>query len=110
MREVDTLFHGAGHLIQMASPERHDEKWKKWTIDTLPIIPEEYIYEISKSTKKQYGVLKKLLNDKNIDTVVNACDAGREGELIFRLVYNQAKCKKIQRLWISSNFPLLIKT
>ena len=51
----------------MASPERHNEKWKKWTIDTLPIIPEEYIYEVSKSTKKQYGVLKKLLNDKNID-------------------------------------------
>lgn len=56
-----------GHLIQMASPERLDEKWKKWTIDTLPIIPEEYIYEVSKSTKKQYGVLKKFLNDKNID-------------------------------------------
>ncbi|HHD3275408.1 TPA: toprim domain-containing protein, partial [Streptococcus pyogenes] len=74
-----------GHLIQMTSPERHDEKWKKWTIDTLPIIPEEYIYEVSKSTKKQYGVLKTLLNDKNIDTVINACDAGREGELIFRL-------------------------
>ena len=92
-----------GHLIQMASPDKIDEKWKKWTIDTLPIIPEEYIYEVSKSTKKQYGVLKKLLNDKNIDTVINACDAGREGELIFRLVYNQAKCKKkIQRLWISS--------
>ncbi|HGD1459199.1 TPA: DNA topoisomerase III [Streptococcus agalactiae] len=92
-----------GHLIQMASPEIHDEKWKKWTIDTLPIIPEEYIYEVSKSTRKQYGVLKKLLNDKNINTVINACDAGREGELIFRLVYNQAKCKKkIQRLWISS--------
>ena len=83
-----------GHLIQMASPDKIDEKWKKWTIDTLPIIPEEYIYEVSKSTKKQYGVLKKLLNDKNIDTVINACDAGREGELIFRLVYNQAKCKK----------------
>ena len=92
-----------GHLIQMASPDKIEEKWKKWTIDTLPIIPEEYIYEVSKSTKKQYGVLKKLLNDKNIDTVINACDAGREGELIFRLVYNQAKCKKkIQRLWISS--------
>ena len=60
-----------GHLIQMASPERHDEKWKKWTIENLPIIPEEYIYEVSKSTKKQYGVLKKLLNDKNIDTVIN---------------------------------------
>lgn len=55
-----------------------------------------------KALKKQYGVLKKFLNDKNIDTVINACDAGREGKLIFILVYNQAKCKKIQRLWISS--------
>ena len=92
-----------GHLIQMANPDKIDEKWKKWTIDSLPIIPEEYIYEVSKVTKSQYLILKKLLNDKNVDTVVNACDAGREGELIFRLVYNQAKCKKkIQRLWISS--------
>ncbi|MBU5669277.1 DNA topoisomerase 3 [Peptoniphilus sp. MSJ-1] len=100
-----------GHLIQMVSPDKIDEKWKKWTIDTLPIIPEEYIYEVSKSTKKQYGVLKKLLNDKNIDTVINACDAGREGELIFRLVYDEAKCKKkIQRLWISSMEDSAIKS
>lgn len=92
-----------GHLIQMANPDSYDEKYVKWNIADLPIIPNEYKYEVSKSTKKQFTTLKKLMNDKEIDTVVNACDAGREGESIFRLVYNEAKCKKkIERLWISS--------
>ena len=68
----------------------------------LPIIPREYKYEIAKSTKKQFTILKELMNDKDIDIVINACDAGREGEAIFRLVYNQANCKKkMKRLWIS---------
>ena len=92
-----------GHLIQMSNPDKIDEKWKTWSLKNMPIIPGEYKYEITKATKKQYAVLKKLLDSDRVDTVVNACDAGREGELIFRLVYNQAKCKKkIQRLWISS--------
>ena len=92
-----------GHLIQMANPDKYDDKYKKWTIKDLPIIPNEYKYEVSKNTKKQYEVLKKLLNDKSVSVVINACDAGREGELIFRLVYEQTKCKKkLQRLWISS--------
>lgn len=92
-----------GHLIQMSNPDKIDEKWKTWSLKNMPIIPEEYKYEITKATKKQYTILKKLLDSDRVDTVVNACDAGREGELIFRLVYNQAKCKKkIQRLWISS--------
>lgn len=92
-----------GHLIQMSNPDKIDEKWKTWSLKNMPIIPEEYKYEITKATKKQYAALKKLLDSDRVDTVVNACDAGREGELIFRLVYNQAKCKKkIQRLWISS--------
>lgn len=92
-----------GHLIQMANPDSYDEKYVKWNIADLPIIPNEYKYDVSKSTKKQFTTLKKLMNDKEIDTVVNACDAGREGESIFRLVYNEAKCKKkIERLWISS--------
>lgn len=67
-------------------------------------------YEVAKATKKQFAVLKKLMNDKEIDTVINACDAGREGESIFRLVYNEAKCKKkMQRLWISSMEDRAIK-
>ena len=92
-----------GHLIQMASPDKYDEKYAKWNLDDLPILPKDFKYEVSKNTKKQYGVLKKLLHLKEVDTVINACDAGREGELIFRLVYEEAKCKKpIKRLWISS--------
>lgn len=92
-----------GHLVQMANPDKYDEKYAKWEISDLPIIPSEYLYEVSKYTKKQFQVLKKLLNDKNVDEVINACDAGREGELIFRLVYDMAKSKKtIKRLWISS--------
>ena len=92
-----------GHLIKMSNPDAYDKRYEKWNKDDLPIIPNEYLYEIEKNTKKQYGVLKKLMNDKTVETVVNACDAGREGELIFRLVYEQARCKKpILRLWISS--------
>lgn len=92
-----------GHLIQMASPDKYDDKYAKWNLKDLPILPKEFKYEVSKNTRKQYGVLKKLLHLKEVDTVINACDAGREGELIFRLVYEEAKCKKpIKRLWISS--------
>ncbi|MBS4750423.1 DNA topoisomerase 3 [Carnobacteriaceae bacterium zg-ZUI78] len=92
-----------GHLIQMANPEQYDDQYSKWNIEDLPIIPNEYLYDVSKSTKKQYQVLKKLLTSKTISEVINACDAGREGELIFRLVYNQSKSTlPIKRLWISS--------
>ena len=99
-----------GHLIQMANPDAYDEKYAKWKIDDLPIIPKEYKYELAKATKKQFAVLKKLMNDKAIDTVINACDAGREGEAIFRLVYLQASCKKkMKRLWISSMEDSAIK-
>ncbi|MFR3063536.1 MAG: toprim domain-containing protein [Holdemanella porci] len=69
-----------GHLIQMANPDSYDEKYAKWNMADLPIIPREYKYEIAKSTKKQFTILKKLMNDKDIDIVINACDAGREGE------------------------------
>lgn len=99
-----------GHLIQMANPDAYDEKYAKWKIDDLPIIPKEYKYEVEKATKKQFNTLKKLMNDKEIDTVINACDAGREGEAIFRLVYLQANCKKkMKRLWISSMEDSAIK-
>ena len=99
-----------GHLVQMANPESYDEKYAKWNIKDLPIIPEEYKYVISKTTRKQFNILKKLMNDKEIDTVINACDAGREGESIFRLVYLQANCKKnMKRLWISSMEDSAIK-
>lgn len=99
-----------GHLIQMVNPDAYDEKYAKWNISDLPIIPKEYKFEVAKATKKQFNILKKLMNDKEIDTVINACDAGREGESIFRLVYNEGKCKKkMQRLWISSMEDSAIK-
>ena len=99
-----------GHLIQMSNPDSYDEKYAKWNIDDLPIIPSEYKYEVAKATKKQFITLKKLMNDKEVDTVINACDAGREGEAIFRLVYLQASCKKkMKRLWISSMEDSAIK-
>ena len=99
-----------GHLIQMANPDAYDEKYAKWDMADLPIIPKAYKYEVAKATKKQFNILKKLMNDKEIDTVINACDAGREGESIFRLVYNQVNCKKkMKRLWISSMEDSAIK-
>ena len=99
-----------GHLVQMAHPESYDEKYMKWNIEDLPIIPKEYKYEVAKATKKQFAILKKLMNDKDVEFVINACDAGREGEAIFRLVYNEAHCKKkMKRLWISSMEDSAIK-
>lgn len=99
-----------GHLIQMANPDSYDGKYAKWNMVDLPIIPREYKYEVAKATKKQFNILKKLMNDKEVDTVINACDAGREGESIFRLVYNQVNCKKkMKRLWISSMEDSAIK-
>ncbi|KAF1098663.1 DNA topoisomerase III [Streptococcus agalactiae] len=99
-----------GHLIQMVNPDAYDEKYAKWNMADLPIIPSDYKYEVAKATKKQFNILKKLMNDKEVDTVINACDAGREGEAIFRLVYNAAKCKKkMKRLWISSMEDSAIK-
>ena len=87
----------------MDTYERYDEKYGKWRYGELPILPALWQYQVSISTKKQFEVLKKLLNDSRVDTVICATDAGREGELIFRLVYEKAKCKKpIKRLWISS--------
>lgn len=99
-----------GHLIQMANPDAYDEKYAKCNMADLPIILKDYKYEVAKSTKKQFNILKKLMNDKEVDTVINACDSGREGESIFRLVYNQANCKKkMKRLWISSMEDSAIK-
>ena len=92
-----------GHLIELAEPESYGEQWKKWTYESLPVNPEHWQYEIKEDTKEQYDVLYSLLHDSRVDEVVCATDAGREGELIFRLVYNMASCNKpMKRLWISS--------
>ncbi|MGF3113620.1 DNA topoisomerase 3 [Facklamia sp. P9177] len=92
-----------GHLVGLASPDKYDKKYAKWKIEDLPILPTEYMYEINPRTKKQFNNLKKLMARSDVTTIVNACDAGREGEAIFRYVYDYVKCKKkIERLWISS--------
>ena len=92
-----------GHLVALAEPSVYDEKYAKWNYADLPIIPAEFQYKIYGGKQKQFKVVKSLMNRKDVTEVVNACDAGREGELIFRLVYNQANCKKpVKRLWISS--------
>lgn len=92
-----------GHLIELAQPESYDAAYHKWNYETLPIIPDAFQYQVKNDTKKQYGILKKLMERSDVTSIVCATDAGREGELIFRLVYTCAKCSKpIERLWISS--------
>lgn len=92
-----------GHLVELATPEAYDEVYKHWSYNTLPILPDEWKYVIKKDTKAQFKVLKNLMKDGDVTAIVCATDAGREGELIFRLVYEQAGCSKpIKRLWISS--------
>lgn len=92
-----------GHLVELAPPNVYDAKYVKWNIADLPILPEKWQYLVSASTKKQFGILQKLMHRPDVDSIVNSCDSGREGELIFRLVYEQAGCKKpVSRLWLSS--------
>lgn len=92
-----------GHLVELVQPESYEEAWKKWSYESLPIIPQEWQHEVKSDTKAQYQILKKLMHDDRVDAVVCATDAGREGELIFRLTYNMAGCRKpMKRLWISS--------
>ena len=92
-----------GHLVELAPPNVYDAKYVKWSLADLPILPQKWQYLVSTSTKKQFGILKKLMHRPDVDSVICATDAGREGELIFRLVYQQAECKKpFSRLWLSS--------
>ena len=92
-----------GHLVELAPPSAYGEQYVKWSITDLPILPQKWQYLVSVPTKKQFGILKKLMHRADVDSVICATDAGREGELIFRLVYEQAGCKKpVFRLWLSS--------
>lgn len=99
-----------GHLIETAMPEDYNASLNKWALDTLPIIPESWKYKISEHTRLQYKTVKELIQRTDVDELICATDAGREGELIFRLVYNQTGCKKpFKRLWISSMEESAIK-
>ena len=97
-----------GHLVEMAPPESNGEKYMKWSYETLPIIPENWKYQVKQATKKQFNIVKKLLSDS--EDVVVATDSGREGELIARLVFNEAGfTRPYKRLWISSMEEAAIK-
>ena len=116
--QKDGFFEGGGylvswcvgHLVELAMPEDYDERYKKWVQADLPIIPDKWHYQVSASTRKQFQVLKKLMERNDVESLIESTDAGREGELIFRLVYHQAGCKKpFERLWISSMEDSAIK-
>lgn len=93
-----------GHLVTMSYPDAYDPKYKKWSLDTIPFIPKTFRYEVIGTVKKQYGIVKKILTDKAVDTIYICTDSGREGEYIYRLVAQQArvKNKKQLRVWIDS--------
>lgn len=99
------ISSAVGHLVSLCDPDDYDEKLKRWSRKTLPILPKTFKLKASgeRGAKEQFGKLKKLMARKDIGTVINACDAGREGELIFAYIYDLAGCKKpTQRLWLTS--------
>lgn len=99
-----------GHLVELAEAAAYGEQYKKWSYDSLPILPQPWQYTVFKDRQKQFKILKDLMRRSDVSEVVNACDAGREGELIFRLVYHAAGCDKpFSRLWISSMEKSAIK-
>lgn len=99
-----------GHLVELVMPQDYDEKYRRWLAEDLPIIPAEWKYRVSPSTRKQFNILEKLMKRKDVKELLCATDAGREGELIFRLVYLQAGCKKpFRRIWLSSMEDMAIK-
>src|SRR5215207_3156287 len=98
-----TVTWALGHLAELAPPDAYGEQYKKWRLETLPILPERFKVRVTAKTRDQFTVVKKHLRDPSVTEVVNACDAGREGELIFAYLYGLSGCKKpVLRLWISS--------
>jgi len=97
------VSYAVGHLLQLADAGAYNEQYKAWSISDLPILPDTFRLTVSESTKAQYNVLKSLFLRDDVDEIICATDAGREGELIFRLIYNHIGCNKpCKRLWISS--------
>jgi DNA topoisomerase-3 len=98
-----TVTWALGHLAELAPPDAYGEEYKRWRLESLPILPERFKVKVSPKTRDQFSVVKGLLQDPSVTEVVNACDAGREGELIFAYLYGLSGCKKpVLRLWISS--------
>jgi DNA topoisomerase III len=99
-----------GHLVALAQPHEINPAWKRWSLATLPMLPAEWPLSVVADTKSQFETVRRILNDREIDQVICATDAGREGELIFRYIYEAARCKKpFKRLWISSLTPDAIR-
>ncbi|MGG0716813.1 DNA topoisomerase III [Robertmurraya massiliosenegalensis] len=99
-----------GHITQLIPPEKYDSNWKKWSLQTLPMIPAQFQYEVSKDKWKQFAIVKQLISDPNVTEIIHAGDAGREGELIVRNILRQTKCHKpMKRLWVSSLTPKAIQ-
>jgi len=100
------LSSAIGHLIELCKPTEYGKGKGKWSFESLPLLPEEFKLKVIERTAPRFEVLKKLLKRKDVTGVINACDAGREGELIFRYVMEAAECKKkVQRLWLQSMTP-----
>ena len=92
-----------GHLAELAAADTYSEMYAKWRYEDLPIVPESWQFAVSKDKQRQFDILRTLMRRSDVDEIINACDAGREGELIFRTVYDMAGCAKpMKRLWISS--------
>ncbi len=92
-----------GHLVELAPADSYDEKYRKWRYEDLPVLPSTWQYDVPKDKQKQFKILRCLMNQGDVESLICATDAGREGELIFRLVYQKTCCRKpVQRLWVSS--------
>src|SRR5215207_6165538 len=102
--------YAVGHILELLAPEDIDPIYKRWTLENLPILPEEYKLRPKKGQDKRLNIIKKLIQRKDVDVLVNACDAGREGELIFREVVKYVESpKEIRRLWLQSMTPAAIR-
>ena len=104
------ITSAVGHIVELCMPEDYDKKDAFWRLASLPIIPSKFKLKPIEKTESKFKAVKKLINRKDIDTLINACDAGREGELIFNYVYKLTKCKKaVKRLWMLSMTPAGIR-
>ena len=105
-----TVTWAIGHLAELAPPDAYGEEYKRWRLETLPIVPKKFKVKINAKTREQFGIVKSLMRSAPITEVVNACDAGREGELIFSYLYELSGCRKpVRRLWVSSLTPEAIR-
>ena len=105
-----TVTWAIGHLAELAPPDAYGEEYKRWRLESLPILPEKFKIKVNPKTRKQFSVVERLLRSAEMTEVINACDAGREGELIFAYLYELSRCRKsVRRLWVSSLTPEAIR-